>query len=382
MKHSFQFYAVVLPGLEPLASEELLSLSAHDIRSEQGGIRFSGTLDTLYRVSLRARCITRIQVRVGKCHAMQWAELQHHVAGMAWERFIPKGARISVHASAEHSKLMHTDKISEYVLNGIKDALGKRLDKEDGREQNIYVHIGNNRCDIRVDASGERLDRRGYRLQSAKAPMRETLAAGVLQWMNWQSDEALMVPMCGSGTLAIEAALLGRKIAPNMQHDFPFKDWDIFKEKDWKRVLDKASGMVQANLAVKVQVSDVHTGAVTASKANAQRAGVLQNLDVQQQDVRKLKPSKGQIAGLILCNPPYGLRIEMDGIQFYRDLGHVLRDSFQGWRVAVMCPDWKHEKALGLPVRRRLRVKHGGLWLDILDVSTDQLEGKSQNDKQ
>jgi putative N6-adenine-specific DNA methylase len=373
MKQPYQFYAVVLPGLEPLAIQELTSLSAHNIQAGQGGVRFAGTLDTLYRVSLRARCITRIQVRVGKCHAMMLAELQHHVTSMAWERFLPKGCKVVVQASAEKSKLMHTDKIAEHVLAGIKAALGKRLDKEDGREQHVYVHINNNRCDIRVDASGERLDRRGYRLASAKAPMRETLAAGVLQWMDWKSDEALLVPMCGSGTLAIEAALMGRKIAPNIQHDFPFKDWDIFKEKAWLRVLEKTSAMAQDALASKIEVSDIHVGALTASKENAGRAGVLADLHVQQQDVQKLKPAKDAKAGLMICNPPYGLRIEMDGIQFYRELGHVLRDSFVGWRVAVMCPDWKHEKALSLPVRRRLRVKHGGLWLDVLDVSTNDV---------
>jgi len=379
MKQPYQFYAVVLPGLEALATQELTSLAAHDIRSESGGVRFAGTLDTLYRVSLRACCITRIQVRVGKCHAMALPELQHHVASMAWERFIPKGAKVVVQASAEKSKLMHSDHIAEYVLAGIHDALGKRLQKPCGHEQHVYVHIKNNRCDIRVDASGERLDRRGYRLASAKAPMRETLAAAVVQWMDWQPDETLWVPMCGSGTLAIEAALKGRKIAPNMQHDFPFKHWDIFKDKAWLRVLGKTEAMIQDTLANKIQVSDIHVGALAASKENAQRAGVLEDLNIQQQDVCKLKPAKDTDVGLIVCNPPYGLRIEMDGIEFYRKLGHVLRDSFVGWRVAVMCPDWKHEKALSLPVRRRLRVKHGGLWLDVLDVSSNDVWGNAEH---
>jgi len=376
MKQPFQFYAVVLPGLEPLAIQELTSFSAHDIQGGQGGVRFAGTLDTLYRVSLRARSITRIQVRVGKCHAMILSELQHHVTSMAWERFLPKGCKVVVHASSEKSKLMHSDKIAEHVLAGIKDTLGKRLHDENGREQHVYVHITNNRCDIRIDASGERLDRRGYRLASAKAPMRETLAAAMLQWMDWKSDEALLVPMCGSGTLAIEAALMGRKMAPNINHDFPFKEWDIFKEKAWQRVFEKTKAMAKTALPLKIEVSDIHVGALAASKENAERAGVLVDLHVQQYDVQKLKPANGESAGVLLCNPPYGLRIEMDGAKFYRELGHVIRDSFVGWRVAVMCPDWKHEKALSLPVRRRLRVKHGGLWLDVLDVSSNDVWSK------
>ena len=368
MKQPYQFYAVVLPGLEALAEQELGLLSAHDIRSEAGAVRFSGTLDTLYRVSLRARCMTRIQVRVGKCHAMSLPELKHHIATMAWERFMPKGADIEVKASSEHSKLMHSDWIAEHVLAGIQDALGKRLDKAGSSQQRVYVHINNNRCEVRVDASGERLDKRGYRLDTAKAPMRETLAAGVLQWMHYQVNESLLIPMCGSGTLAIEAALMARKIAPNLLHDFPFKDWDVFKEKAWARVLDKTIAMKQDTLSKKVQASDSHMGAIQAIKANAKRANTSQDIHISQQDVFKLKPQAE--AGLMICNPPYGLRIEGDSIKFYRQLGYVLKDSFSGWRVAVMCPDWKHEKALAMPVHRRLRVLHGGLWLDVLDVGT------------
>ena len=366
MKQPYQFYAVVLPGLEPLAAQELASLSAHDIRSGSGFVRFSGTLDTLYRVSLRSRYLTRIQVRVGKCHAMSLSELQHHIATMAWEHFIPKGASIAVKASSERSKLMHSDLIAEHVLLGIQDALGKRLDKSGDSKQCVYVHIHNNHCEVRVDASGERLDKRGYRLDAAKAPMRETLAAGVLQWMHYQAGEHLLIPMCGSGTLAIEAALMARKIAPNMAHDFPFKDWDVFKEKTWKRVLDKTTAMQRDNLEHKIHVSDIHIGAIKAAKANAKRADVLQDMMIMQQDVLKLKAQSD--TGLMVCNPPYGVRINIDSIAFYRDLGHVLKDNFSGWRIAVMCPDWKHEKALAMPVHRRMRVLHGGSWLDVLDV--------------
>jgi len=213
MRNPYQFYAVVLPGLETIAAQELNRLSAHDIREDEGGIHFSGTLDSLYRISLRARSITRILLRVGKCHAMSAAELQHQIARMRWEHVIPKGAILSVKASSEHSKLTHSEQTSEAVEAGIREALGKRLQKSGDSQQTIYIHIHNNRCDIRVDCSGERLDRRGYRLASAKAPIRETLAAGLLQWVGLKADEPLYVPMCGSGTFAIEAALINQRIA-------------------------------------------------------------------------------------------------------------------------------------------------------------------------
>jgi len=367
MRNPYQFYAVVLPGLETIASQELHNLSAHDLREDEGGVHFSGTLDTLYRISLRARSITRILLRVGKCHAMSAGELQHQIARMRWEHVIPQGATIAVKASSEHSKLTHSDHISEAVEAGIGEALGKRLEKSGDSQQTVYIHINNNRCDIRVDCSGERLDRRGYRLASAKAPIRETLAAGLLQWMGLKADETLYVPMCGSGTFAIEAALMNQHIAANIQHSFPFSDWDVFKEKTWQRVLERTQAMKQPE-NLKIHTSDLNDGALKAVQSNAKRAGVLSSLTLSKEDIRQLKPQNQEI-GLMICNPPYGLRIESEGEAFYQMLGSILKKEFHGWRIMVICPSWKHERALGMPVRRRVKVRHGGLWLEALDVS-------------
>jgi len=371
MRNPYQFYAVVLPGLETIAAQELNHLSAHDIREDEGGVHFSGTLDILYRISLRARSITRILLRVGKCHAMSGAELEHQIAHMRWEHVIPQGASLAVKASSEHSKLTHSEHIAEAVEGGIRQALGKRLQKSGESQQTIYIHITNNRCDIRVDCSGERLDRRGYRLASAKAPIRETLAAGLLLWMAWKSEETLRVPMCGSGTFAIEASQMSQYIAANIEHRFPFCDWDIFKDKRWQRVLERTQAM-KKEASCKIYVSDLQQGALKACESNAKRAGVLSNLCLSQQDIRQLQPQDKEV-GLIMCNPPYGLRIESEGEAFYQMLGSILKKSFNGWRIMVICPSWKHERALGMPVRRRLKVRHGGIWLDALDVSQQEV---------
>jgi len=371
MRNPYQFYAVVLPGLETIAAQELHHLSAHDLREDEGGVHFSGTLDSLYRISLRARCITRILLRVGKCHAMSAPELEHQVAHMRWEHVIPQGANIAVKASCEHSKLSHSEHIAEAVESGIRQALGKRLDKVGESQQTIYIHIKNNHCDLRVDCSGERLDRRGYRLVSAKAPIRETMAAGLLQWMGWKGDETLYVPMCGSGTFAIEAVQMDQHIAANNNHVFPFSDWDIFKEKRWQRVMERTQVM-KKDASCKIYASDLQQGAIKACESNAQRAGVLSSLQIVQMDVRQLAPHEGE-TGLIMCNPPYGLRIESAGEAFYQLLGSILKTSMIGWRIMVICPSWKHERALGMPVRRRLKVRHGGLWLEALDVSQQEV---------
>jgi len=367
MRKPYQFYAVVLPGLETIAAQELSHLSADDVREGKGGVYFSGSLDKLYRISLRARSITRILLRVGKCHAMSAPELEHQIAQMRWEHVIPQGSSIAVKASSEHSKLTHSEHIAEAVEGGIRHALGKRLKESDKSKQTIFIHITNNRCDIRVDCSGERLDRRAYRLVSAKAPIRETLAAGLLQWMGWKGEETLYVPMCGSGTFAIEAAQMAQHIAANSKHSFPFFDWDIFKEKRWQRILERTEAM-KKDATCSIEASDLQLGAIKACQSNAKRAGVLSHVHISQRDIRQLVPNDDE-TGLIICNPPYGLRMESESEAFYQMLGSVLKKSFQDWRIMVICPSWKHERALGMPVRRRLQVSHGGLWLDALDVS-------------
>lgn len=365
MSYPHQFYAVVIPGLEKIAAKELELLSAHEIRLEQGGVRFAGTMETMFRANLRSRCITRVLLRLKRFTAMSLGELRQYLRKIEWGQFLDGGSELRVHVSCHSSRLMHTGRIEHEIIGELK-RLGFGL-SQDGACQQLHIRIDNNRCLLSIDTSGERLDRRGYRLESSKAPVRETMAAAVLQWTEWHPDEPLLVPMCGSGTFAIEAAMFGLKKAPGVSHDFPFLAWSGLKRKGWERVLSKAGAMsVDKREPLLIHASDINPDAVAIARRNAERAGVENVITFDQKDAREIKASEAKEGGVIIFNPPYGHRIDTNVQRLYSDLGELCRREFKGWRKVAFSPNRTCEKALGLKVERRLKVKHGGSWIDIL----------------
>lgn len=361
-------YAVVVPGLEAMAADELNELAAHDVTVDEGGVSFTTTMDGLFRINLRSRICTRILIRLASFRALSFPELYNKSKKVVWGQYIGAHTAVSVRVSCSHSKLMHSGRAEQALADAIGDHLGFEA-KEAAHEQQILLRIDNNQCTISLDTSGDRLDRRGYRLHSGKAPLRETIAAGILRWMDWQANEPLLSPMCGSGTFAIEAAWMAQKRASGLEHDFPFMHWPSLKEKRWQRALDKTRAM-QVEQAVCLMASELDAGILKQAQENAVQAQVNDMIHFQQMDVRKLTlPERIATPGLIICNPPYGDRVKTDVKPFYASLGDVFKQHFSGWRMAVMVPDQVCEKALGLKVRGRLKIKHGGKWVHVLRLT-------------
>lgn len=362
-------FAVVVPGLEEIAAAELSALAAHGVQAVEGGVSFTGSMDALCRVNLRGRSITRVLVRLADFKALSFPELFNKAQKPAWERYIPAGRSVTVKASCHHSRLMHSGRVEQAVA----DAIAERLKKADialaegGDAQLITVRLEHDRCVISIDSSGERLDRRGYRLLTGHAPIRETMAAGILAWMGWKADEPLLVPMCGSGTFAVEAAMIGQGRAANLAHDFALLHWPVLNKKRWQRVLEKAAGM-RREIPLHIEATDIDEAVLAQAQANAVQAGVADAICFRKQDVRTLQAVSGK-PGLIVCNPPYGDRIKGDVSGLYRDLGNVLKqDAFKGWRMAVIVPDKACEQALGIAAKRRMKLKHGGKWVRVLHL--------------
>ncbi len=366
MSYPYRFYAVVIPGLEDIAMKELEQLSAHEIQKDNGGVHFSGTMDTMFRVNIRSRCITRVLLRLKRFTAMSLNDIREKTQQVEWARFLNANVSLRVHVSCHASKLMHTAKIEAEICEAIKKS-GFSLNSEDNTQQ-VFIRIENNRCLLSIDTSGERLDRRGYRLEGGKAPLRETLAAGVLQWMEWTQAETLMVPMCGSGTFAIEAAIAATHQAPGLNHAFAFLAWPQLKQKAWERVLKRARTMVKNIDSLPVYASDINQDAIEVTKRNAQRANVEKLMSIEQKDVKELSKPERDEPGLIVCNPPYGQRIDTNVRGLYAALGKLYQRDYRDWRMAVFSPERACEQALGLPVKRRLKVKHGGQWMYILHI--------------
>jgi putative N6-adenine-specific DNA methylase len=257
------------------------------------------------------------------------------------------------------------------VAGAIGDRLGQPTplirSKETEAEQAaqlVLVRLVNDQCTISLDSSGALLHRRGYRLATAKAPLRETLAAGMLLAADWDARSPLLDPFCGSGTIAIEAALMARGLAPGGKRRFAFMDWLGFEAKRWEKLLAEAQSKFSAEMPV-IQASDRDAGAVEMARANAERAGVAEWIEFSCRAVSAIVPPRGP--GWVVTNPPYGLRVSegKDLRNLYAQIGIVLRRSCPGWQAAILCSEKKLLGQTGLKLDMSVEMVNGGVkvWL-------------------
>jgi len=258
----------------------------------------------------------------------------------------------------------------ERVAGAIADRLGTppRLEKaseeaEAAGPQRVVVRLVSDQCTISLDSSGALLHQRGYRLATGKAPLRETLAAGMLLASGWDRQAPLLDPFCGAGTIAIEAALLALNVAPGRARHFAFMDWPDADGRLWERLVGEAAAAELAPGKVLAWASDRDAGAVEAARANAARAGVSAAIDLSQRAISDLAAPPGP--GWVVTNPPYGLRLaeSRDLRNLYARFGQVLRQRCPGWRLALLSSDprLEHATRLEFDVSRRLALVNGGV---------------------
>jgi len=263
------------------------------------------------------------------------------------------------------------------VARGIERSIkGARVeahspDEEDAEiataAQLIVVRFDHDQCTISADSSGELLHRRGWRQAIAKAPLRETLAAAMLTACEWTGDIALVDPFCGSGTIGIEAALMARNIAPGLQRTFALEQWPGHDVAEAMRVRADARAAMRPSTAVQIVLTDRDAGACEATLANAERAGVLEDIAIAQQPLSETDLAAIGDTGLVLTNPPYGLRVS-DGADLrslFARMGDVLRDGGKGWRLAMLVPDKQLSAQLRIPLDTRLRTSNGGIAVTV-----------------
>ena len=232
---------------------------------------------------------------------------------------------------------------------------------------------------VSADSSGPLLHFRGYRQQLAKAPLRETLAAAILLAAGWSGDVPLFDPMCGSGTIPIEAARFARRIAPGRDRAFALLQWPDFDDRLWASLLDDARSGELAKAPVAIAGADRDAGAVAAAKANAERAGVADDVELRVQPLSAMSADDG--SGLIATNPPYGLRIgEADRLRnLYAQLGNLLRTKRPGWQLAMLSADKTLERQLQLPLEEKLRTKNGGIPVRVVTATPPAPAPRSQS---
>src|SRR5512139_3315167 len=370
----YDLFAVCQPGLEQIVADELRTLGIANPQPVHGGVEFRGFLAHVYRVNLWSRTAERVLLRLREFRAESFRELHHKAARTKWEEFLKPGCDISIRATCRKSILMHTGGVAERIVNGISDRLGQpsRLittdeENKSARSNFLVVRIVDDRCLISLDTSGALLHFRGYRQATAKAPLRETLAAAMILSSGWTPDRSLLDPFCGSGTIPIEAALMARHIAPGRRRSFAFFEWPQFDRAAWDALLTQADDNALDHVPASIQGSDRDAGAIEASRSNAERAGVLNDIEFTQCAMSAIEPIG---AGDVITNPPYGQRVgDADVRNLYAQFGKVLHAKCPGWRVAMLSSDVHWEYGTGLKFQPIARFNNGGIKVRLVQAS-------------
>ncbi len=365
-----ELFAVCTPGLESFVVQELdqLGLMGDEAGGhESGGIEFEGSLHDAYRANLYLRTASRILVRLGRFYAAGFPELRRKTARLLWENYLAPERPLALRVTCQKSRLYHEAAVAERVAGAIADRLGKPSpvqkyleDSDTDLPQLVVVRLVDNLCTISIDSSGALLHRRGYRLATAKAPLRETLASAMLMASGWNKISPLLDPFCGSGTILIEAALLARRVPAGYWRRFAFMDWPHFDSKFWEKLLADAAKAIVSDIPRMIG-SDRDAGAIRAAQANAERAGVAGCIEFSGRAISAIDPPSGP--GWVVTNPPYGVRVSKtnDLRNLYAQFGKVMRAKCPGWQVTLICDRVQLIRNTGLDFDRGIPTMNGGL---------------------
>lgn len=369
------FFAVTAPGIKQAAAKEMSRLGMHIAGSKvediAGGLEFEGELVDLYRANLHLRTVGRVLLRAGEFYAAAFPELRKKAARIAWERWLAPGQPVALRVTCHKSRLYHSSGVAERIAGAISDRLGQNppiqpFDERSGQRlpQLVLVRLSHDLCTVSIDSSGEGLHRRGYRQATAKAPLRETLAAGMLFASDWDLRTPVWDPFCGSGTIPIEAALLALNVPPGGLRRFSFMDWPGFSREVWQDLLDEAAEQVKEDIP-QIWASDRDEGAVAMAQANAARAGVVDKVSFTAESISSASPPPGH--GWVVTNPPYGLRIstKKDLRNLYARFGDILHKKCSGWQVAILSKEDRLLGATRLHFRDRISTSNGGVPVKI-----------------
>ena len=331
MTNKYELFAPCHFGLEAVLKREIIDLGYEVTEVVDGRVSFEGDEEAIARCNVFLRTTERVMLKVGSFKAVTFDELFEKTKALPWENFIPKDGKFWVKkASSIKSKLFSPSDIQRIVKKAIVDRLSGKYNilrfPENGSEYPIRITILKDEVTVGLDTSGESLHKRGYRRLTVKAPITETLAAALISLTPWKKDRLLIDPFCGSGTIPIEAALIGLNIAPGMKRDFQAMAWDnILPKSLFKEAKKEAEDLIDRETKLSIQGYDLDTSALDAARGNLSLAGLEGNIHFQQRDMRDISSAKKY--GFIITNPPYGERLEEKEAmpQLYREMGKAFQ---------------------------------------------------------
>lgn len=372
MSAPLEFFATAARGLEPLLATELRALGASEVAETRGGVRFAGELVTAYRACLWSRVASRVLLPLTRFAAADPEALYAGVHALPWEEHLDVAGSLAVDFVSSRSAITHTQfgalKVKDAVVDHFRERYGERPSVDTQRPDlriNVYLH--RDEAQIALDLSGDALHRRGYRESGAAAPLKENLAAAILLRAGWAEIAAaggpLLDPMCGSGTLLIEGALIAADIAPGLNRAyFGFLGWRGHDDACWKDLVDEALERREQGLTrlPAIRGYDHDAGAVRTALANIVRADLGGRIHVERRELAAARPP-GESPGLLVTNPPYGERLgEVHAlIPLYAQLGELLKNHFPGWRAAVFAANTELGLRVGLKPEKTYQLYNG-----------------------
>jgi len=360
-----RYFATTGKGLEEVLAGEIADLGGEEISVATGGVAFAGDAALGYRANLWLRTANRVLLHLAEFPAVTPDDLYEGVAAVPWPEMFPVRRTIAVDATVRDSGIAHShfaaQKAKDAVVDRFRAAAGTRPDVDPASaDVRINVRLVRDACTLSLDLSGESLNRRGYRANPTEASLRETLAAGMILLTGWDGRVPLVDPACGAGTIPIEAALIATNTAPGLlRKDFSFQNLADFDRKAWELLLDEARGGAREKWRGRIEGSDLSRGAIRGARENAGRAGVAGRIAFEVRDVRDLSPEGPP--GLILCNPPYGVRMPAgpDEDSFYRAMGEAFKKRCRGWTAYLLSGNPEATRALKLKASRRIPLMNG-----------------------
>jgi putative N6-adenine-specific DNA methylase len=366
------FFATTAKGVEDVLAGELQALGIEDAVAESGGVRFSGDMASCYRANLWLRTASRILMKCAEFPSATPQELYDGVRTIPWNDYLTPEMTLAVDCNLRDSAMTHSGfvalKTKDAIVDVIRDRCGKRPDV-DTRDPDlrVNVHLSRNHCTVSLDTSGTPLDRRGYRLEKNVAPLRETLAAALLELSGWDCTIPLIDPMCGSGTIPIEAALKASRCAPGLlRQQFGFQRWPGFDRNLWKELVKDARKEVLETVPAPIIGHDISPSAIGIARSNSMRADVEDMVTFSPCDIRSFTPPSPP--GIILFNPPYGQRLGEEGAlkSLYKEIGDVMKQRCKGYTAYLFTGNLELAKYVGLKATRRIVLFNGPIECRLL----------------
>ena len=363
-----EFFAAAIPGTERVLCDELRELGFASVRLNRGGIPFRGTWREGWRACLESRTAQRIQLLVTRFPAPSQDALYDGIRAVDWSPFVSENQTLSVSSVCVASSINHSGfaalKLKDAIVDQVREITGERpsVDRVDP-DVKIFMHLANDKAAVYLDLAGEPLHRRGYRTLTGEAPLRETLAAAILRYSGWDRKTPLLDPMCGSGTIAIEAAMWSANIAPGLSRkQFGFQRWANFDDesKDELKVLCGELRRAATGSSAKITASDIDEDVLDCARANARAAGV--KLSFKHMSVMDLRVSHS--GSIVVTNPPYGVRLDKDP-EFCRQTGAIF-SRLHGWRVCMLAGDPEYRRVISAPPKFDMPISNGDLKCEFL----------------